>query len=106
MVNIVFAIIFVIYCILASIAYLPSVKNSSYYYWIGLGFALITNSLWLYLSKHTADPKMINKYSYIWDGIILLTASIIPILFFNVIPRGIHLVGIVFVIVGIILLKL
>lgn len=85
---------------------MPSIKNSWYYYWIGLGFALITNSLWLYVCKITEDHKLINKYSYIWDGIILLTAGLIPIIFFKVIPEGLHLLGIAFVIIGMVLLKL
>lgn len=85
---------------------MPEFKNSPYYYWAGLLCALVTNSLWLYLSKHIQDPKLINKYSYIWDGIIMLTAAIIPILFFNVIPKGNHLLGIGLIIIGIILLKL
>lgn len=106
MVAAIFGTIFVIYCFLAAIAYMPSVKNSPYYYWVGLGAALITNFLWLYLSKETHDPKLINKYAYMWDGVIVLTASLIPIFFFNVRPEGTHLLGIAFVLIGMVLLKL
>lgn len=106
MVLIIFTIIFFIYCILAAIAFMPSVKNSMYYYWIGLGFAFITNSLWLYLSKITTDFKLIHKYSFIWDGIIFLTAALIPIIFFGVRPVGFHLLGIAFIVIGMILLKI
>lgn len=105
MVKLIFLTIFVIYCILATIPYVPKIKNSSYYYYLGLGFAFITNSLWLYLSKITTDFNTIHKYSFIWDGIILLTAAIIPIIFFNVKPEGLHLIGILLIMAGMILLK-
>lgn len=102
----IFIFITICYCFLSAIAYIPSVKNSSYYYALGIAISTVVNFLWLYLTKHTQDLKLINKYAYIWDGIIVLTAAIIPIVFFNIVPKGSHLLGIVLVVLGIILLKL
>ena len=95
----------VIYAFLAVIAYIPSVKNHYIYYPLGLVLALVTNFLWLYLSKRTIDHGLITKYALIWDAIIILSITVAP-LFFGVRLSTPNLIGVGLMIVGIIMIKL
>lgn len=104
--SIIFFIGFCMYFGLASISYNSKIKSLSYYYLIGIAFAIVSNFLWLYLAKREVDPSKLVILGLIWDTMLTLTYLVVPFLFYGAVLNKVQLVGLVLTVVGLVLVKI
>lgn len=88
------------------LSYSNTLKNTNYYYIIGLILSLVTNYLWYYIAKTSTNTTDLYKYGMIWDFILIASWSLIPLIFFNVKLNTQNNIGLVLMLTGVILIKL
>jgi multidrug transporter EmrE-like cation transporter len=96
----------VLYSLYSAICYMPEIKNNKSFIHIGLILALVSNVLWLVLAYNTKQASEVLFMALIWDSIVVLTAVVIPLVFFNIQLTPISTFGIVLVVAGLLLVKI
>lgn len=85
--------------------YSETLKKSDYYFLILTGLSLISTLIWAYVAKNTSDSNRLFFYGWVWDFLITLVFTFVPVLFFDVsigIKKG---VGLFLIFVGTFLLS-
>ena len=96
---------FIIYSTGAWISYSDTIKQSFWYYPLGLTLSVIANYAWLTIAKITPNKDDILLYGSIWDSIILGTFIIIPFMFFDLKLGYKDAIGFSLIILGILIVK-
>lgn len=73
---------------------------------MGLLIAIAGNLLWLIFSKYTTDTKTIFLGGIAWDSLIALTLLATPFVFYGFKLDKVGVLGFVFVVVGMVIMKL
>lgn len=94
-----------IYISSAYMSYSPTIKASSWYFIVGIILANITNFMWMVLAKNTTDNSKLLLYGLFWDSIITFSFLLTPFLFFDIKLSMPQMIGIGFIVTGIILTK-
>lgn len=85
--------------------YNVTLQNSPYFFWIFIITGIAVNLLWASLVKVVKDGDQILRLGSIWDVLMTVSWFVIPVLFFNVKLNMMAWVGILFLIIGVILLN-
>lgn len=85
--------------------YSDKAKASNWYFPAGMALALVSNSIWMYLAKHSANTNQVYVRGIIWDSMIIFAYSILPIFIFNVRFTIGQSFGVAFILFGFGLLK-
>lgn len=94
----------IFHSIAVTILYSPF-KSSPKYYWVALGIGLITNSIWLYITKNSENSSLYVR-SLLWDSIIVGAYTLIPPLMFGIKLSPTVIIGCIFIVAGIVLTKI
>ena len=81
-------------------------KESWYYFPLGIGIAIIANFIWLSIAKTTNDSGEILILGAYWDIMILLTFIVIPFIFFEVNLSKTQYLGLGLIFTGFVVTKL
>jgi len=100
-----FVIGFVGLCLQAYVSYDDSIQDKWFYYPVGIVLNVIGASLWFYVAKMTTG-KETYLAAMIWDGMAAFTFFILPLLLFGVKLNLLNTIGLLFGILGIILMKI
>lgn len=90
----------------AYIAYDVAIKASPWFLPLGVVVGIVSNLIWLYVTKITTDNKELFLYGLIWDVMMMAAYIIVPLLLFNVRLDWKQSLGTILVIIGLILTKL
>lgn len=74
------AFVWILYGIYTRIQYDEKLKKSKLFIFSGLGFGLISNLLWVYITKRLEQNDTL-KLALFWDSGLHITAFIIPLVF-------------------------
>lgn len=85
--------------------YNDNIKNSIWYYPLGVSLGTITATLWFYVCTLLPDKNKVYVYSLFWDTIMVMVYYGLPILFFGVKLDKITAVGSTLILAGIMVLK-
>ncbi len=97
---------FMSYSFYSYINYSKKIKESIYFFPMGILLSLIGNLFWLLISKEIkSDNKMI-IYALIFDGMVMTTFTLIPVLLFGIKLNMTGMIGLMITATGLILLKL
>ena len=88
------------------VSYSNGLKQTQWYFPLGMLLAIIVNFLWLYIAKNSPDKDVLYVRALIWDSMIVGAYVLVPLLFYNVRPTGYTLAGCTFIVIGLILTKL
>lgn len=94
-----------VYMCSAYMSYSPTIKASPWYFVVGIILANIANILWMILAKNTTDNSKLVLYGLFWDSILTFSFLLTPFLFFDIKLSMPQMVGIGFIVTGIILTK-
>ncbi len=94
-----------LYFAAASLTY-SSLRNSSYFLYIGIIFGALTNGLWFYIASKSEDKEALVKLALYWDVMIVAIYAIVPFIFFQIRLPPYAALGAVLMGAGIVLLKL
>jgi len=89
----------------AYVSYEPSIQNKWYYYPLGVGLNALGAFLWFYVAKITSG-KGTFLAAMVWDSMAAAAFLLLPLLLFNIKLTGLNIIGLLFGIVGIVLMKL
>lgn len=90
----------------AYIAYDVAIKASPWFLPIGIVVGIVSNLIWLYVTKITTDNKDLFVYGLIWDVMMMAAYILVPLLLFHVKLDWKQTVGTILVVLGLILTKL
>lgn len=93
-----------IYIISVYITYSDKIKQSPYYFYIGISLSMVCSFLWMYIAKHSSGKQLYLNGIY-WDSMIVGCYSLIPVLAFGVRMSSLNFLGVFLVLVGIFLTK-
>lgn len=96
---------FIIYVLSVMVSYSVGLKQSNWYFPVGLTLAIIVNILWLYIAKHSPDKNELYIRALIWDAMIVGAFVVVPLVMHGVRLSGWTLVGCIFIIIGLVLTK-
>lgn len=96
---------FFAYCFIAWLSY-SQYKDASWYYYAGLFFALISNFIWLTISKQTDDASQLMIKGLYWDAMLTFTYLAVPLLFFEARLTTYQAVGFILTLLGLFLTKI
>lgn len=96
----------VFYLMGAYIAYDAAFKASAWFLPVGIIVGIISNLIWLYVTKITVDNKELFIYGLVWDVMMMAAYIVIPVLLFNVRLDWKQTVGTILVLTGLTLTKL
>lgn len=105
MILAIFAMGALAYSATAWISYYEPVKLSPYYFPIGLALSLAANFGWLMIAKIVPNRDEILIYGAFWDIMIMMAFLAVPLLWFEVRLETKESIGLAFIIVGILTLK-
>jgi len=105
MIAVCFIVGLLVYSGLAYISYEDSIKNSWYFYYLGIGIAIVANFAWLTIAKTVPENSKILIYGSIWDAMILFTFITIPFIFFEMKLTTKDWIGLSLIILGILIVK-
>jgi drug/metabolite transporter (DMT)-like permease len=94
------------YAVSAYITYHKWWKDSSWLYPTGIMISVIMSVIWYTLVRIIRDDHDLYIASNIWDALITLVFTIIPIIFFHIRPDWKTWAGITMIIMGTLVLKL
>jgi hypothetical protein len=97
---------FVIYILSVVVSYSNGLKQTHWFFPIGLILAVIVNFLWLYIAKESPLKDQLYVRALIWDSMIVGAYVLVPLVLYGVRPTGYTLAGCVFIVLGLILTKL
>jgi len=89
----------------AYVSYEPSIQDKWYYYPLGVGLNSLGALLWFYIAKITSG-KATFLAAMVWDGMAAAAFLLLPLLLFNIKLTGLNTLGLLFGILGIVLMKL
>lgn len=95
-----------LYSTYAALIYLPQLKESPAYYFLGILIPLIANFLWLHSARQISNPESLYKLGVYWDVCVSLSFFLVPIIFFQVRMPALGYLGLSLIISGLIVLKL
>lgn len=95
---------FILYVTSVFISYGASLKDTIWFYPVGLLNALVVNFIWLYIVRHTPTKELTFVRGFTWDGIRVAAFLIVPILFLGVNLSISKAIGAACIIAGIFLL--
>ena len=88
------------------VSYSTSLKQTNWYFPIGLSLAIVANTMWLYIAKHSSVKDDLYVRGLVWDAMIVSAYVIVPLIWYGVRPTGYTLAGCIFIVIGLILTKL
>jgi len=94
------------YLLGAYIAYDVAIKASPWFLPAGIAVGIVSNLIWLYVTKITTDNKDLFLYGLVWDVMMMAAYIIVPMLLFDVRLDWKQTVGTILVVLGLILTKL
>jgi hypothetical protein len=90
----------IIYSTYTFIGYSEKIKETAYYYPVGISLMVLAHILWLTLAKKTNDSTVLYHYGLVWDIASTISCYLIPILFYGVKLNLTSIVGFLLVLVG------
>lgn len=95
----------IFYSIMAWMSYYDPIKESVYYYPLGILLSIIVNIGWFTIAKIVSDKDDILIYGAFWDSIIIFTFTAVPFLFFGVRLGMKDSIGFGLILAGILVIK-
>lgn len=96
---------FLTYVAAVSLAYNDYAKSQWWYYWVGIGLAIVGNYLWLWIAKSSPEKNSVYFNGLVWDSIIVGVYSLVPIAMFGVRFSMLTGLGVLMVVIGMITIK-
>lgn len=106
MIYIQFLIGLIIYLFMAFASYYDALKQSKYYFPLGILAAIIANFIWLSIAKSETNSSALVIKGVLWDLMLTLCYVAVPILFFKTQFTVNQIIGILLMLVGLIFIKL
>ena len=94
------------YILSVVVSYSTALKQTQWYFPIGLALAFVANFIWLYIAKNSFDKESLFVRGLVWDSMIVGAYVIVPLTLYSVRPTGYTLIGCTFIVIGLILTKL
>ena len=95
-----------LYVISTAICYITPIKNSPYFFPIGLTAGFLANLLWLSLAKQSFDKDQTLQLGILWDAMLTLIYVLVPVLMFGARLSGWQLAGSILILLGVGVAKL
>jgi len=92
--------------VLALASYSPLGKSSAWAYPLALASGLMANSAWMHLARSVNDSTRLAILGLYWDLMLTGIYLAVPVLFFGARFGIIQTLGIVFIFIGIVLVKM
>lgn len=92
--------VWALYGVYTKIQYDDKLKKSKAFVFAGLGFGIISNILWVYISKNLEQHNTL-KLALLWDSGLHVIAFIIPLIFINNKIRKENIIAMLFIFSGI-----
>lgn len=81
------------------ISYTPWIKESLWFYPLGLLTTLISTACWLTIVKISQTHHIYN-HAVIWDVMVVATYLLLPLMFFGVVLKGGQIAGLILMLIG------
>lgn len=89
----------------AYITYNKVFQQTVYFYPAGIFITTISGFIWYYISKNTIE-KTTFVVSMIWDSALIISFILMPVLYFGVDLSKKEALGVIFIVVGTLILKI
>jgi len=96
----------VLYGVFSWVTFNDEIRNSRYFWFYGLVYAVLANFSWSILVKSLSNHKHIAYYSLAWDVLMAVVTLAVPVIFFDMRFSRISMIGIALIIAGTLVMKL
>lgn len=96
---------FIVYFFMAYISYHEGIKNSKYYFLLGMLVAVVASFVWLYVAKMETNSSRLLVKSFFWDSMVTIIYVLVPVIAFNAKINFTQGLGFLIVCAGLIVIK-
>jgi uncharacterized membrane protein len=87
------------------VSYSSGLKETIWFYPVGLGLAICTNLIWLYLIKDISSKPEIMTKAFTWDAMRLIIYAVTPVLALNAQIDMNKVIAVILIFLGMVMLN-
>lgn len=95
----------ILYAIFTWYTFNDEIRQSPYFFVIGLAYAVLANFTWIILVRNINDTRQILFYSLAWDVLMAVIGWMIPIIFYHARLTLTSSLGVLLIIAGVLVLR-